>query len=45
MSVTAILAVIIFVAACDMIASEKVNRAVVALSGAAAMVLVGATSD
>lgn len=44
MSVTAILAVIIFVAAYVLIASEKVNRAVVALSGAAAMVLVGATS-
>jgi Na+/H+ antiporter NhaD/arsenite permease-like protein len=43
MSVTAIMAIAVFVAAYVLIAMDKLNRAAVALSGAAAMVVIGAT--
>ncbi len=43
MSVTAILAVVVFATAYVLIATEKVNRTVVALGGAAVMVAIGAT--
>ncbi|HRW19385.1 MAG TPA: ArsB/NhaD family transporter [Dermatophilaceae bacterium] len=43
MSPTAILAIVVFGAAYLLIATEKVNRVVVALTGAAAMVAIGAT--
>lgn len=43
MSVSAVLAVVVFATAYVLIASEKVNRTVVALSGAAVMVLLGVT--
>ena len=42
MSVTAVLAVAVFVIAYVFIATEKINRVVVALTGAAAMVAIGA---
>ncbi len=42
MSTTAILAVVVFAGAYVLIASEKLNRTAVALSGAAAMVAIGA---
>ena len=42
MSATAILAVVVFVAAYVAIATEKVNRTVAALAGAALMVVIGA---
>ncbi len=41
MSITAILAVVVFAGAYVLIASEKINRTAVALGGAAAMVLIG----
>jgi len=42
-SVTAVLAIAVFAGAYVLIATERVNRSVVALTGAAAMVIIGAT--
>lgn len=42
-NITAVLAILVFVAAYVLIATEKVNRAVVSLTGAAAMIVIGAT--
>ncbi len=43
MSLTAVAAILVFVVAYILIATEKINRVVVALTGAAAMVVIGAT--